>query len=352
MTWPWQRRRTEQRASGYTDLLVQAALRRATGGGRDPSLTAAVQTAAGIWARAMAAAVVAPANMATAAVTPAVLHCIGRDLVLCGESLWQFGAMPARLMRPSDFDLVGGADPRTWRYRLTFNGPTRDATATASAADVVHVRLNETAAEPWRGCSPILAAGSTSGTLAGLEAALKAEAEHTSGYVLPSAGAEGMDDTEFDELKADLKALRGGTRIVPTLAGRPGDPAARPGDTDWKPQRIGANPPGTVVDLRSAVAIGVLAAAGIPPVLGAERADATGLREGLRQFFHTTLQPVARIVAAELSRVLEADVSLDLSGLAASDVQGRARAFRALIGNGANPNGIEVAEARRLTGLS
>jgi len=349
--WPWQRR-TEQRAgTSYTDLAVRAALQRAVGGDKDPSLTAAVQTAAGIWARAMAAAVVSPATLATAAVTPAVLHCIGRDLVLAGESLWRFDGMPPRLMRPSDYDLVGGADPATWRYRCTYSGPSRTSTAICSAADVVHVRLNETAAEPWRGCSPILAAASTSGTLAGLEAALKAEAAHTTGYVLPSSSAEGMGNDEFTDLKGDLQKLGGGTRIVPSLGGRPGDPAARPGDADWKAQRIGANPPATVVDLRSAAAIGVLAAAGIPPVLGAERADATGLREGLRQFFHTTLQPVARIVAAELGRVLEADLTLDLSALAAADVQGRARAFRALVGNGQQGNGIEVAEARRVTGL-
>ena len=85
-------------------------------------------------------------------------------------------------------------------------------------------------------------------------------------------------------------------------------------------------------------------------MLGAHNTDATGLREGLRQLYHLTLQPVVKIVAAELGRVLEVDVDLDLSALAAADVQGRARAFRALVG-GNNQSGIEVDEARRLTGL-
>ena len=115
---------------------------------------------------------------------------------------------------------------------------------------------------------------------------------------------------------------------MPTLNPRPGDPGARPGDADWQARRLGIHPPGPLVDLRSAAALDVLAAAGIPPVLGAAQADATGLREGLRQLYHVTLQPVVRIVAAELSRVLEVDVTLDLSALAAADVQGRARAFR------------------------
>ena len=58
---------------------------------------------------------------------------------------------------------------------------------------------------------------------------------------------------------------------------------------------------------------------------------------------------MVKIVAAELSRVLE--IEIDLAPLNAADVQGRARAFRALVGNGTGKPGIEVAEARRLTGL-
>ena len=48
--------------------------------------------------------------------------------------------------------------------------------------------------------------------------------------------------------------------------------------------------------------------------------------------------------------MLEIEVVLDLRALAAADVQGRARAFRALVGNGTAP-GLEVDEARRLTGM-
>ena len=114
---------------------------------------------------------------------------------------------------------------------------------------------------------------------------------------------------------------------------------------------MGINPPESLVDLRGAVALDVLAAAGIPPALGAGNTDAAGLREGHRLFYHTTLQPVARIVEQELARVLEVAVELDLSALAAADVQGRSRAFRALVGNGTGP-GIPLDQARRLAGLT
>ena len=201
-----------------------------------------------------------------------------------------------------------------------------------TADEVVHIRIGEDAAAPWRGVSPLAAATDTAGALAGVESGLRQEANQVSGYVLPGGGVEGLDDAAFAELKSDLAKLAGGTRIVPTLNPRVGDPSARPGDADWQARRLGIHPPEALVDLRSAAALDVLASAGIPPVLGAGNTDATGLREGLRQLYHVTLQPIVRIVEAELARVLEVDLALDLSALAAADVQGRARAFRALVG--------------------
>ena len=266
--------------------------------------------------------------------------------------MWQFGVDGGpRLRRPADFDLAGGPDPLTWQYAMRYVGPTRDGRARAGYAEVVHVRLNQPPGAEHCGVSPILAAADTAGALAGLERSLRNEARATSGYVIPSASAEGMQEAEFEKLKTDLAKLAGGTRLVPSLGPRQGDPQGRSGDADWKAQRIGLNPPETVLSLRSSAALGVLMAAGVPPTMVSERANAGGLREAFRQFTHTTLAPVVRIVAAELSRVLEVAVVLDLAPLAAADVQGRARAYRALVGNGSAP-GMELAEARRLTGMT
>ena len=148
---------------------------------------------------------------------------------------------------------------------LRYIGPSRDSTAPGTTDDVVHVRLNEDARAPHCGVSPILAAANTSGMLSGLERALKLEAQATSGYVIPSAASEGMQDAEFSALKSDLSKLAGGTRIVPSLGPRAGDPMGRSGDADWKSQRIGLNPPQSVVELRTSAGLGVMAAAGISP---------------------------------------------------------------------------------------
>ena len=351
----WKRRAEqpagEQRA-GYTDAIIQELQRRAQTLSADPERTAAVQAAGGLWGRCLAVASVSPAATITRVVTPSVLYATGRDLCLRGQALWWFttdSTMAPRLWHVGEFDITGDYDPATWRYRATIEGPTKRLVRTLTADEVVHVRIGEDAAAPWRGVSPLAAATDTAGTLAGVESGLRQEANQVSGYVLPGP-TEGLDDSAFAELKADLQKLAGGTRIVPTLNPRPGDPSARPGDADWQAKRLGIHPPEALVDLRSAAALDVLAAAGVPPALGSHSTDATGLREGLRQFFHTTLQPVVRIVETELTRVLEVDVALDLSSLAAADVQGRARAYRAMVGNGNGP-GIPDDQARRLTGL-
>ena len=349
--WPFGKRRTEKRA-GYTDAIIQELQRRTQTLSADPERTAAAQSAGGLWGRCLAVARVTPASPITKTLTPSVLYSIGRALCLRGQALMWFtldGNMTPRLWHIGEYDVSGNHDPTSWTYRATIEGPTRRLVRTLTADETVHVRIGEDSEAPWRGVSPLAAATDTAGALAGVESGLRKEANQVSGYVIPGP-LEGLDDQAYSELKGDLAQLSGASRLVPSLNPRVGDPSARPGDADWVSRRLGIHPPESLVDLRSAAALDVLSAAGIPPVLGSGGADATGLREGLRQLYHVTMQPVARIVEAELARVLEVDVALDLSALAAADVQGRSRAFRALVG-GSNQNGIEVAEARRLAGL-
>ena len=355
--WTFGKRRAEQPAgeqrAGYTDQIIQELQRRTQTLSADPERTGAAQTAGAMWGRSLAVARVAPATPITKVLTPSVLYSIGRDLCLRGESLLWFtldGNQAPRLWPIGEHDVSGGHDPATWRYRCTIEGPSRRLVRTLTADEVAHVRVGEDSSSPWRGVSPLAAAADTAGTLAGVESGLRKEAGAVTGYVIP-AQSEGLDDQSFAQLKADLAAIEGQTRLTPTMNPRPGDPSARPGDADWKALRLGIHPPESLVDLRGAVALDVLGAAGIPPTLGSHTADASGQREGLRIFYHGTLQPVARIVEAELARVLEADVVLDLSALAAADVQGRSRAYRAMVGNGKGP-GIPDDQARRLAGLA
>ena len=346
MRWPWHHR-GEQRA--YSDTVVNALLAAAAGGvNADARATGAVQAASGFWSRTLAAATVAPATGTGALITPALLYDVGRALILDGEYLAQFQITDVgpMLVRPSDHDVHGGADPASWKYRLQFAGPSRETTGAGTYSDVIHIRINTHPSAPHRGVSPVAAASSTGGILGGVEKQLSKEAGHVSGYVLPSASSEGMDDDTFAQLKADLAQLSGGTRIVPSLGPRVGDPQGRSADGDWQSRRIGISPPAAVVDLRSSAGLSILAACGIPIPLVAEKSDSASLREAMRQLVYMTIMPVARIIERELQRVLELELRLDFAALNAADIQGRARSFKSLV-----DGGLPIPEARSLTGM-
>ena len=90
----------------------------------------------------------------------------------------------------------------------------------------------------------------------------------------------------------------------------------------------------------------VLTACGIPAELVAA-GDGTAAREAYRRFLFGTVQPLARICAAEFSAKLDvSDLRLDFSELMASDIAGRARAFQSLVGGG-----MGVESAASLAGL-
>ena len=64
---------------------------------------------------------------------------------------------------------------------------------------------------------------------------------------------------------------------------------------------------------------------------------------------HGSLVPLGRRVAAELSAKMNTDITLSFNRIMASDIQGKARAFRALVG--ANIPGLAVQQAGEVAGL-
>lgn len=356
MRWPWSRPR-EYRAS-YTDLVIQAAQAAAAGpAARHALQTGALEACAGQWARALAAALVTPATVATAAVTPDTLADIGRRLIRTGDSLHVIDVGPAgvRLLPASQWEVRGGPDPASWWYRVSLAGPDGTATRPVPAAGVVHLRWATAAHAPWRGIGPIQWAIQT-GRLSGeLEAALADEAAGPRGHVLPAPEGqrEATDDDDDDDdplaaIRADLVKLKGGLALVETMASGYGDRGGRP-DADWKPRRIGANPPDALDAIRTGAALAVYAACGVPPSLVTLPADGTGQREAWRRFLHGSVSPVARLVQTELRAKLDTpDLSLDLGSLYAADVTGRARAWRSLVGKDTT---MPDADARRVVGF-
>ena len=82
---------------------------------------------------------------------------------------------------------------------------------------------------------------------------------------------------------------------------------------DWRPQRIGANPPPSLATLRTDSAQAVLSACGCSADLFVA-GDAAGQRESWRRFLHGSVQPLGDLVAAELADKLDApDLTTQIS---------------------------------------
>ena len=89
-----------------------------------------------------------------------------------------------------------------------------------------------------------------------------------------------------------------------------------------------------------------MACAGVPPDLVRPSGRT---RESLRQWTHTAVEPLGRLVAAELRAKLGAPVALSFRRLEAADVVGKARAWRGLVGK---EGSMTDADARRIVGLT
>ena len=132
--------RPETRA-GYTDAIVEALLKEATGGDYGVcSSLGVVEACAGLWGRSFASATVTPVNMATAALTPAVLETIGRRLLLHGEAVFEIAVEDGavRLVEASNWEIE---ERGQWLYRADFSTPEGTYSRSLSADRVLHPRI-------------------------------------------------------------------------------------------------------------------------------------------------------------------------------------------------------------------
>ena len=353
MRFPWQGRETRSTTS-YTDAVVASIVARATGGNPANVLqTGAVEAASALVGRAFASATL---NPAMPAVTPAILGIVGREVIRRGECVFAIDVDPEtglRLTPAASWDISGGPSPESWTYRVDLSAPGGTVSRVVSGAGVVHVRPYVEPSAPWRGISPIGAASLTARLLSETESALADESSGTRGHVLPmpqgNAGADDDDDADdsLSKLQTDIAGLRGRTTIVETSSAGWGEGRGAAPQSDWKPQRLGANPPDALRQLRGDAEQCLLGAMGVPVELISARSDGAAVREAWRRFAHSTLAPLGEHVAAEFASKLDAPgLALDFSALFASDVTGRARAFNSMV-----QGGMDVERAATLSGL-
>ena len=353
MKWPWQRPLVEHRSS-LTDQVVTAILAAASGGGTRPALaTAALETAATLYASALASCSISGPWALTAEWRGAVAS----SLIRTGQALYIIGADPVdglHLAPVSHWDVHGGPRPSSWVYRCERAGPSGTAWETYPAATLLHLRWLTDPRAPWAGVSPLQYAADT-GSLSGwLEKRLSEEASGPVGSFLPVAKYDADPDPDADldadadplaALRRDIGAARGQVLAVETAMAAADSPASAP-RKDFVAQRFGVDPPRALVELREQVARDVGTSCGIPRSLLDSTASGQAAREGWRQFVATAVDGLARRLESQIHDQMGVEVAIDSTPLAGRDLLARAAVFRRL-----KEAGMSVADARRAAGI-
>ena len=348
MRWPWQKIERRESGGDFSDAVVRLIEAQAAGSAADASSTAAIEAAAGLLSRSLAAAEVDGASWAQETITPAYLAQVGRDLIRSGDSLHVIrvgGDGMARLIPCSAWHFEGTHDPATWTVRATAYGPSTSTTWNLPAAAVVFVRWGSTPGQPYIGTGPTSWAHTTARLQSEAERSLADEAAGPLAQLLTYP--EGMDTDSDDDtdatatLRASLASARGKAMLVESTAGGMSEGRSNAPQRDWKPERLGPEPPDGMVKIADASFSRMVAACGCSPALF-DDSDGTSKREALRQFHLGTVRPLARLLEAELTAKLETPIRLTFD-LYNVDLAGRAQAFQKLVAGGVGVTSALVA---------
>ena len=321
----------ESRAAGdYTDATLSAFFGAATGQVL-AAATAGVQAAAGIVGRALASATI---DGDGGAVDPHLLEGIGTDLVRAGRFLGRLtvGADGrARILRAGAVASVvyGDADPESWRYSLQMSGPSFARTVWAEASEVVNVRINADSYRPWEGIAPLSRAAASGELYARLSESLRDEASVAVVRLIPQP--QGTGSPIQDNLRAALTGKLPGRVAFPetTAAGGGAGRSSAP-LRDWGATRLGYEADTPAGTLYAHLFSECAECCGVPAALVNPASAGPAAREAWRRLTVGTLEPYARLIESELSRVLETGVVLKLRRLGGVDAAGRARALHVL----------------------
>ena len=350
-------RRREKRSAGggYSDAVVAAIEAQAAAKVADASSTAAVEAVAGMLSRAFADAEVIGEDWVQDAVSPFWLMQVGRSLIREGASLsvvqmsnaGHLYLVPAAFWNFERYDQPGGDLEDGWQARVTTYGPGSSHTRLLGRDRLVYVRWGTSPGTRYRGQGPTSWAHLTARLQGEVERSLGDEAAGPLAHILPipqDGGDDDDDDDPLKQIKLDIAAARGRAVLTETTAAGWGEGKASAPQADWRPQRLGPAPPEAFVQVARDAFSRMVAACGASVSLFTD-ADGTAQREAWRRWHLSTVQPLAKLLAHELTVRLETPVSLRLDKYP-TDLAGRASAFKALV-----TGGMDVAAAVATAGL-
>ena len=337
--WPFKRAKT----------ITQAELQSGVPSGtvavlEDAARTAALETAASMWANAFASA--------SGPLPSDCLAWLGREIILRGQGVLLIDTSMGRLrfipVWYVDIEGNGSPFPEQWTYRCTVNSVDDSSYVRVRGDGVIHLCWATDPVRPWRGKPPWDT--TTGATLGSVEGRLRNEAKTPYGYVLPyrdRRATASPTDLQAEEQSYKFKDLQG--RLI-TAAGTPDVGQSTPGNPQHRftPTRLGFNPPSELTSLRKDIERSVLSTCMIPEALYTD-ADGTAQREAYRRFVVMGVEGVLRRLSTELQAKLEltpAEAAFDVHALHGHDIAGRAKAFQTLVAGGKDPS-----EASMLAGL-
>ena len=353
MRWPWTRPERRDAGGGYSDAVVAAIEAQAAAKVADASSTAAVEAVAGMLSRALGDADVVAEPWAQAAVSPFWLMQVGRSLIREGASLsvidmagGDLDLVPAAFWNFEALETPGAEREADWHARVTTYGPSSSYTRLLPRSRLVYVRWGTSPGTRYRGQGPTSWAHLTARLQAEAERSLGDEAAGPLAQILPvpQDGGTGEDDDPLAQLKADIGAARGKAVLTETTAAGWGEGRTAAPMQDWQAKRLGPAPPDAMVQVADAAFSRMVAACGASVSLFTD-ADGTAQREAWRRWHLGTVQPLARLLAHELTMRLDTSVKLRLDKYP-TDLAGRASAFKALVTGGMAPG-----EAAAVSGL-
>ena len=343
--WPFSRNRVRAQAEGglsATEVAIEALGREAGGEAVTPASLAVAEACIGLWERALSAATVRPASLALRGVSPACLALAGRMLALQGNAVFlvEVESGGVVLHPAAGWDPRGGYRPESRRYYLTMSGPDSTTTRLVHADAVLHFKVNATAAEWWRGQSPLRRSRATASLAAEVEGQLRGEMKFPPSRIIRPNDTRiaGYDPENVEPFRQRVE--KGGVGLAPY-------------GLEGEPLKVRAEPVAVMEALRSQVGHDICAAFGISPALFNPAGDGSGQRESWRRFWAGTAEPLGRMVEGELRAKLDPRAAVAFEALRASDEDGRSRAIsrRAAAFKTFMDAGIGRAEALRLAGI-
>ncbi|MFO1153683.1 MAG: hypothetical protein U1E42_08485 [Rhodospirillales bacterium] len=266
-------------------------------------LTGTVQACVSLWENGFALADVQGTDL----LTRRVMAIIGRSLALKGEFLAIIDSNSLIPCSAWDVSTKNGY-PSAYRAQIAeANGARQE---TVLAAEVLHIITGADPYLPWQGSAPLRRAKLTASMLNVIESAISEvyEVAPLGCSIIPFPESSTND---LNALGRSFKGQRGRVLLRESVnvqaAGGP-TPA-----TDWRPAS-------TTPDLEKALPVELLAAAreaicgvfGVLPCLFVEDGQGPAIRECQRHLAQWTLQPLAMVIAEEVSNKLGTGVMIDV----------------------------------------